>query len=256
MKLSSLLGFAALLAAFSTVACTNKVIKKAPAEAPAEEEGTPEEEEGEPQSGAKDWAGQPIIVKTDGFDTAEGGVVIIANTAAKRVTARVDPEPRKPGATPTTNPSPFVTIEEKKTQITVACVKASATGLGCKKLTVTVPAGTLDVPVPLTVTSGNGGIKVDGTLTVSTLKLSESGTGTIVAKAKVAPGATIDISAKDSVEVALPEDFAADEVVLAGKVEAGEFPGLANGKPFGEEGVGAKLFKARSTSSVVRIKKL
>ena len=50
-----------------------------------------------------------------------------------------------------------------------------------------VPAGTMDLPIPLTVTSGNGGIKVDGTLTVSRLTFAESGVGTIGAKLKAAP---------------------------------------------------------------------
>jgi hypothetical protein len=258
----------ALALAFSAIACTTTtIVKKAPGEQGTGEEGT-SGEEASSGGGAKDWSGQSVVVESEGVDAlaGEGGVVIVAAPGAKRVTASVEPDAPAANAKPNTQPSPSMTIDESGSQVKVSCVRATDNGLGCKKLTVTVPAGTPETPLALNITSGNGGVRVDGALTVSALTVVEKGTGAISLRAHVVAGATVDASGADSVELSLPSDFAADQVDLSvggddvKRIDTAAFPGMQSGQPFGEPGQGAKLLRARSSgtgaSSVVRVKQL
>jgi hypothetical protein len=255
MRLRALL---AVLPLVALAACTNEVIKK---QAPGTGEAPPEEDPGTSSGGPnRDWVGQPISA------TSDGEVVIVASPGAKRVTAKVEAEPKdtSPNA-PTTQPTPFVTVDEGASAVKVTCNKAGTTGLGCKKLTVTVPMGKADMPVALTVTSGKGGIRVEGTLTVASLAFTAKGDGDIGGNVTPVAGATLSATSEGSIEIGVPATFAADEVVLSvpgndsSRIDTKDFPGMQNGKPFGEVGAGAKQIKLQSTSAttadVVRVKR-
>jgi hypothetical protein len=253
MRLHALL---ALLPLVALGACTTNVVQK---QAPGTGETPPEEDPGTSSGGPnRDWVGQPISA------TSDGEIVIVASPGAKRVTAKVEAEPKQTGANaPTTQPAPFVTVDESANAVKVTCNKAGTTGLGCKKLTVTIPMGKADLPVPLTVSSGKGGIRVEGALTVTSLAFTAKGEGDIAGNVTPVSGATISATGEGSIEIGVPATFAADEVVLsvagndASRIDTKDFPGMQNGKPFGEVGAGAKQIKLQSTSQtdVVRVRR-
>lgn len=222
--------------------------------APAE--ATPEAE-GETAQDPDAWTGQPIEIESDGVEAldGEGGIVIEGSANAKKVTATVEADAPKTGSSaPKTQPSPSVTISQKASRIAVQCVRAGTTGLGCKKLTVKVPRGTADQPLLLTVKSGNGGIRLDDTLVVGALSLTESGPkGDVVARFEPVVGATIELSSKKNVSLAVPATFAADEIDFGSSatIDAAAFPGMESGKGFGESGAGVKLLRVRGGTITV-----
>lgn len=226
----------------------------------------------QPAKSSSEWTGQAIVVNNDGVNplVGDGGVEIIADPSATTVTAkaifagRADTEAEAQESI--RDALGTFAITESGGTITVTCKHGNDHGSsaggqsGCKLLTVTVPAGTTDLPVKLTVGDGNGGIRFGSTpLVVSSLIVDENGSGDVSVKVNPVAGASVVVTGEDAVTVAVPSTFSAESVVLTVEASDGEeaaariittaFPGMKSNQPYPISGATADAAKTLNVQS-------
>lgn len=237
------------------------------------------------KSSSKAWAGEPIQINSDGIQVAGGtsGITVVVDPSATNVkvqadfVARADTEAE--GKLSIADAIQTFSLDESNGQITINCKhgashgSSSAANSGCKRMTVTIPAGSASQPHKLTVGLGNGDIKFSGAPTVANLLVDNNGSGDVDVSAVAAKGSKIVVTGEFSVIVRLNADFAADNVVLtvppdslsteaenAARLVTSDFPGMKSGSPYGTQGTGAQELnvqtKSSLSSSTLTIKKL
>ena len=215
------------------------------------------------KTSAKDWSGEAIEINDDGTSVSvNGGLRVIGDPTAKRITitARViayaDADDEANAKLSIAEAQQTLTITEEAQKITVRCGHGQTHGSskpdksGCELLTVTIPSGDATTPLNLTVGCGNGDItlsRVTGQILVE-----ENGTGSINASVNPAKGKPIQITGKqgNDVTVALPADFAADQVVLSAEPASkisNAFSDVQSGSGRGTQGTGASKITITST---------
>lgn len=201
-----------------------------------------------------DWNGEEITINNDGVNplTGNGGVEIVADPSATKITAsavfaaRADTEAE--AKLSIADAIGTFQLDETGGKFSVRCAHGGEHGTskvaasGCKLLRVTVPAGTADKPVSIVIGSGNGGIRVNGALTVQSLKIDENGVGDVSVNVNPVAGATVIVTGENEVRVGLPANFSAERVVLtvnesdpaeaAARINTTDFPGLEINKPY------------------------
>ncbi len=226
-------------------------------------------------------AGDKIAVKLIGVEASgigvslNGGIVVnAADTDRVSVKARVIgygySEDAADAKTAIGNVARSVSVAKNGDTWVVSCTKEKTgdASAGCEYLEVTVPRGTVDAPLSVTIESALGVINANfKNDIVASLVADAKGAGAeIVAQAQVGFGATIDLEADDGpVRLDLPKDVNVDSVRLTGRTEdqasGGEkfsdcsFPGAKfDGTSFtiGTSGQGASL--VRLTGETVRLK--
>lgn len=219
-----------------------------------------------PKTSAKAWNGEKIVIKNNGVNpmVGSGGLTINFDAQATNITAKADFVARA-DAEPEAKLSiadaiATFGIDEADGSFTVRCGNggahgsSSAAASGCKRITITLPAGSAQKPLDLQISTGMGDITFAGTApVVSRLLVDDNGTGGVVdVSANPVKGASIIVTGEDDVTVRLPADFAADRVVFtfpvdststvdenAARVVTSDFPGMKNGEAFGTQGTGA-----------------
>lgn len=222
------------------------------------------------KTSAADWAGEEITINNDGVNplTGTGGVEITVDPNATKITAsavfaaRADTEAEAQesirDAIGTFNIS-------EGGSFAVSCKHGGTHGTsksassGCKLLRVTIPAGTEQQPVRLTVGSGIGGIRFNGAVTASYLKVDENGVGDVDVKVTPVKGAEIIVTGENVVSVSVPSDFSAEQVVLnvneqddvkaKARIITTDFPGMESGKPFPADGATANAARTLNVQS-------
>lgn len=217
------------------------------------------------KTSVKDWNGEEITINNDGVNplTGDGGIEITADPAATKITvraqfaARADNEPDAQSSI--RDAIGTLVIGEDSGKFAIACGHGQAHGTsdraasGCKKLFVTIPAGSDAKPLKLTVGNGMGNIVFKSAVTVSALNVDNNGVGgTVDVKVIPVKGARIAVTGEDDVVVALPSNFAADLVKLAAqpdrlatdaenaaRIVTTDFPGMKAGEAYGTVGTGA-----------------
>jgi hypothetical protein len=214
------------------------------------------------KTASKPWNGEPINIVNDGINPlgGTGGVEVKVDSNATTISieavaaAHADDDKKADADASIADVLQTITIDEGST-ITIHCGHGNAhgtsnvAGSGCKILRVTIPAGSDTKPLDLTVGSGIGDLRVglaDGSNaipTVKNLRAECTGVGDVKVRAIPIAGATLQIKGSDKVDVGLPSDFSAQQVVLdiseeddAQKRKARtittDFPGMETGKPY------------------------
>lgn len=217
------------------------------------------------------WAGQTIAIENDGVNPLRGtgGIEVVFDANATHVTAQAifsaqakEAEEENAKASIRDAIGTFV-ITETSDRITVACGHGGKHGSsdvassGCKKITVTVPAGSETSPLSLAIGNGIGDVTFTGPApVVSRLEVNSSGVGDVKVYANPTVGADVLVIGQNVVDVGLPSTLAADEVHLVVNAQDAEeanrrilvsdFPGLEHGSPFGATGTGLRALKVES----------
>lgn len=232
------------------------------------------------------WNGEPITITNGGVNPllGTGGVAVTVDPSATKITvsadfaARADVESDAQDSI--RDAIATLKIDESNGKFEVSCGHGQARGSadmassGCKLLKVTIPAGSTDKPLDLTIGNGMGDITISGPATVSKLLIDNNGSGGAV-DVKVIPvkGASVTVTGEDAVSVAVPADFSAESVVLtvkesdpakaAARIITSDFPGMEINQPYPTSGAGANaaaLLNVQSKgvfdSDTVTIKKL
>lgn len=214
-----------------------------------------------------DWDGSPIEIDIQGVGFAvNGGVTVTADPNATKVkaTARMLatalPEEKENADLSIAEAKNTFTLSNSGSGITVFCGHGGSHGSsnggesGCEFVDVVVPAGSADKKLVLVAKSGNGTLKLQlAAATLGNLGANSNG-GDINADLPATQGASISlVSPKaDDIEVKLPADFAADEVILqadADKIELGPFTDIKEGAGAGGRGqAGTGLASLKLTS--------
>jgi hypothetical protein len=218
------------------------------------------------KSATKDWNGEPIKIVNDGINPlgGTGGVEVKVDSNATKISleavaaAHADDDKKSDADASIADVLETITITEGNT-IEVRCGHgkghgtSNVAGSGCKILRVTVPAGSATKPLDLEVGSGNGDIRIglaDGgnaIPTIKRIKADVTGVGDLRLRATPIADATMQLHSGDKIEVGLPADFSAKQVVIDISKESddakrkartitGDFPGMATGKPYPPEG--------------------
>ncbi|AKV02051.1 hypothetical protein AKJ09_08714 [Labilithrix luteola] len=223
------------------------------------------------KSSTSEWNGQAITINNDGVNplVGNGGVEIYPDPSATKVTAQAifagrgdveaDAQESIRDALATFQ------VTESNGNITVTCKHGGDHGSspggqsGCKLLKVTIPAGTAAVPVKLTVGDGNGGIRFNGAVTVSSLIVDENGSGDVSVKVNPVKGASVVVTGEDAVSVAVPSTFSAESVILtvdesdpaaaAERIITTAFPGMKSNQPYPIAGATADAAKTLNVQS-------
>jgi hypothetical protein len=218
-----------------------------------------------PKTSSKTWDGEEIVVNNAGVNPmlGTGGVTITFDENATTITAKADfvarADTEAEAKLSIADAIATFRIEESAGRTSILCGNggahgsSSAAASGCKRITITLPAGSAQKPLKLTVGTGMGDIRFTGAPVVSSLLVDNNGTGGEVdVAANPVKGARIVVTGEDNVTVRLPRAFAADKVVFtfpvdssatvdenAARVNVADFPGMKNGEAFGTVGSGA-----------------
>lgn len=216
------------------------------------------------KTSTKAWMGEEIEIKNNGVNplTGTGGIQITVDPAATNISVsaifagRADTEAEAQQSI--ADAIATLQIVEEASKFIISCGNGATHGTskaassGCKLLKVTIPSGSATTPLTLKVGSGSGDVSFSAPVVVSDLVVDNNGLGTTDVKATPVKGARIIVTGEDAVSVALPSDFAADQVVLnvepgagdtdeqtAARIVTTDFPGMASGKAYGTAGTGA-----------------
>lgn len=202
-----------------------------------------------------DWNGEPIAISNAGVNPliGDGGVRVTVDPNATKITvsavfaARANEESEAQDSI--RDAIGTLAIDESGGQFKISCGHGGAHGSsdvaasGCKLLNVTIPAGSADKPLDLTIGNGMGNLTFSGAVTVSKLLVDNNGTGGVV-DVKVIPvkGASVTVTGEDVVSVAVPADFSAESVILtvdesdptaaAARIVTSDFAGMESNQPF------------------------
>ena len=211
------------------------------------------------KTSTKDWAGEKITVKNDGVNpvTGSSGVEVTFSATATKITAQAvfaahaDDDKEADAKAAIKDAVGTFVIEETAGGFTIKCGhgnshgSANVAGSGCKKLSVTLPAGSATQALDLTVGGGNGDMNVGSSGEapyVSSLLLDNNGTGDVSVRARPIKGAVLVVTGEFAVAVGLPADFSASQILFTtndsdpvkanARVHADAFPGMASGSPY------------------------
>ncbi len=237
------------------------------------------------KTASKAWDGEEIEINNSGVNplTGTGGITVVFDPAATTISAKADIVARA-DAEPEAKLSmqdalATFQISEGAGKTTISCGNggqhgsSSRAASGCKRLTVTIPAGSEAKPHRLRVGLGNGDIKFSGAPFVSSLIVDNNGLGEVDVSANPTMGSTITVTGEDVVIVRVPATFSADEVILTINVDSNstteqnrariittDFPGMESNKPYGTPGAGARSLNVQTkgpfTSDTLTIARL
>jgi hypothetical protein len=200
-----------------------------------------------------EWTGGPIDIKIEGVGLSrDGGVTVRSdpNVTKVKATARMlamAPLEDKPDADLSLEEAKETfTLSNSGGALTVRCAhgkthgSSSAGKSGCEFVDIVVPAGTADKPLDIKVLSGSGTLKIQLANAVIKKVASNSSGGVTEADLPDTKGGVISLVSESSdIELKLPSDFAADEVILeadADKIDLGPFADIKNGVGAGGRG--------------------
>jgi hypothetical protein len=211
-----------------------------------------------------DWNGEPISINIQGVGVSiNGGVQVTADPNAKRVTATArflaEAFEKADADASIVEAKNTFTVGTSGGTTTVACGHGGSHGgsnggeSGCELIVITIPTGSADKPLDLTVLGGNGPMTLQ--LSAAVIKnVAGNNGGDITAQVPATKGAGIGLVAPkaDDIVVTMPPNWAADEVILqadADKIHNG-FPDAklgqgAGGRP--PNGTGLASIKLTST---------
>lgn len=228
------------------------------------------------KTSTKDWNGEAISINNDGVNpvTGSSGIEVTFSSTATKITATAvfaahadDDKESDAKASIKDAISTFV-IEETANGFNVKCGhggshgSASTAGSGCKKISVTLPAGSATKPLNLTVGGGNGDLNI-GTAGeapyLSNLLVDNNGTGDVHVRARPVADSSIVVTGEFEVSVALPGDFSAaqclfttnddDPVKANARVITTDFPGMVSGSAYPPGGATAGAAKSLNVQS-------
>ncbi len=218
------------------------------------------------RSATKAYAGELIEIINDGTNPALGdtGVYVVGDasggiiTADAVVSAQAFKEDEALAQQSIREAKDTFQITETASGYKIECHHGNGRGsvdqasVGCKKLTVHVPAGSTTTPTKLRVGSGIGGISVTGV--TGAIQADANGVGDVDVSISPTKDADIVVTGEDEVVVRLPATFSAKSVVLnVGTEEApivvGDFPGMASGKAYPESGATADAANSLNVQS-------
>lgn len=230
-------------------------------------------------------AGDKVSVKLVGVVASginfsnNGGIVVNSKDVDKvSVSARVIgygySEDKADATTAIGNVAESVSVAKQGDTWVVSCGqdKQGDATAGCEYLEVTVPRGTTDAPLNVTINAENGVVNANfGSDVVASLAIDNDGPGgDILAQARPAVGANLTlVSENGPVRLDLPSDVSVDAVRLTGRTEAEAQSGETfsdcdfgtaatfDGTAFAiGSGGGAASVTLTSTDDVVRLKRL
>jgi hypothetical protein len=174
------------------------------------------------------WAGEKIVINAQGVGVAvNGGLEVRVDPSATKVTAVADmvalanDDDKASADLSIIDAKATFKITKEGDVWNVVCGHGQGHGSsnsgesGCNKVTVTIPAGDSTNKIALEALSGNGSVNID--ISSTTLEsLGVNGKGDITVRAPTTQGANISVVAEqaDDVNLLLPSDFAADEVLF------------------------------------------
>ena len=228
------------------------------------------------KTSTKDWNGEAITINNGGVNpvTGSSGVEVNFSATATKITAQAtfaahadDDKEADAKAAIKDAISTFV-IEETATGFNIKCGHgnshgtASVSGSGCKKITITLPAGSATKALDLTVGGGNGDLnlgKVGDAPYVKNLLIDNNGTGDVHVRARPVKDAVVVVTGEFEVDVALPSDFSATQVLFTtndsdpvkanARVITTDFPGMASGSSYPVAGATADAAKSLNVQS-------
>lgn len=221
---------------------------------------------------SKDWAGEEIVIKNAGVNPmlGTGGVTVNFDATATKITAKADfvgrADTEADAKLSIADAIATFKIDEASGRVTIECGNggkhgsSSAAASGCKRITITLPAGSETKAHKLTVSTGMGDIKFSGAPTVSSLLVDNNGVGGVVDVSAIpVKGANIVVTGEDDVVVRVPANFSADSVVLTvaldtlatneenlARIITTDFPGMETNKPYGTVGTGAAVLNVQT----------
>lgn len=221
------------------------------------------------KTATRDWNGEAITIQNDGINplNGTGGVEVKVDSTATRISvaatfsALADSDKKSEADLAIRDAIGTMVIEESANGFNIRCGHGQAhgtagvAGSGCKILRVTIPAGTAAKPHDLTVSNGNGSIRVgladagNAAPYVRKLLIDNNGLSEVNARLQPVAGADLTITGESDVHVALPATFSSQKVTLTvdetdnakigARLRLADFPGLKNGFPYPEAGATA-----------------
>ncbi len=228
------------------------------------------------KTSTKDWAGEKITINNGGVNpvTGSSGVEVTFSTTATKITAQAvfaahaDDDKEADAKAAIKDAVGTFVIEETAGGFNIKCGhgnshgSASVAGSGCKKLSVTLPAGSATNALDLTVGGGNGDMNVGSSGEapyVSNLILDNNGTGDVNLRARPVKDAVVVVTGEFAVAVGLPSDFSAGQILFTtndsdpvkanARVHADAFPGMVSGSPYPVAGPTADSAKSLNVQS-------
>jgi len=228
------------------------------------------------KTSTKDWAGEVITINNGGVNPVTGasGVEVKFSSTATKITAQAtfaahaDDDKEADAKSAIKDAISTFVIEETASGFNIKCGhgnshgSASVAGSGCKKLTVTLPAGSATQALDLTVGGGNGDMNVGSAGEapfVKNLIIDNNGAGDVIVRARPVKDAVVVVTGEFAVAVALPADFSAglvlfttndsDPVKANARVHAEAFPGMVSGSPYPVAGATADAAKSLNVQS-------
>jgi hypothetical protein len=212
------------------------------------------------KTSTKDWNGEAITINNGGVNpvTGSSGVEVNFSATATKITAQAvfaahaDDDKEADAKAAIKDAVGTFVIEETATGFNIKCGhgsshgSASVSGSGCKKITVTLPAGSATQALDLTVGGGNGDINVSTSggdaPFVKNLIVDNNGTGDVNVRARPVKDGVVVITGEFAVAVALPSDFSAGKVLFTtndsdpvkanARVHTDAFPGMVSGSSY------------------------
>jgi hypothetical protein len=229
------------------------------------------------KTSVKDWAGEPITIQNGGINplSGTGGVEVKISATATKITAEAvfaahaDDDKESEADESIQEAIASLTIDESN-GFKISCGHGAAhgtssvAGSGCKILRVTIPAGSVTMPLDLSVGNGAGSIRVGladagDVPTVKRLSVNNSGLGDVDVRTQTVAGASLALTGEGAVQIALPTAFSATSVTFAvdetdpdkarARLVAGAFPGIVSGSPYPTAGATADAVASLSMTS-------
>lgn len=211
------------------------------------------------KTSTKDWNGEAITINNGGVNpvTGSSGVEVTFSSTATKITAQAvfaahaDDDKESDAKAAIKDAIATFVIEETATGFNIKCGhgsshgSASVSGSGCKKLTVTLPAGSATKALDLTVGGGNGDMNVGSAGEapfVKNLLIDNNGTGDVKVRARPVKDGVVVVTGEFEVAVGLPSDFSAGKVLFTtndsdpvkanARVHTEDFPGMTSGSSY------------------------
>ncbi len=228
------------------------------------------------KTSTKDWNGEAITVNNAGVNpvTGSSGVEVNFSATATKITAqavfsaRADDDKEADAKAAIKDAVGTFVIEETATGFNIKCGHGNAhgtanvAGSGCKKLTITLPAGSATKALDLTVGGGNGDLNVGSAGEapfVKNLLIDNNGAGDVIVRARPVKDAVVVVTGEFAVSVGLPSDFSAAQILFTtndsdpvkanARVRTDAFPGMASGSPYPVAGATADAAKSLNVQS-------
>gem|GEM_PF-3064389 len=228
------------------------------------------------KTSTKDWNGEAITINNGGVNpvTGSSGVEVTFSTTATKITAQAvfaahaDDDKEADAKAAIKDAVGTFVIEETATGFNIKCGhgsshgSASVSGSGCKKISVTLPAGSASKALDLTVGGGNGDLNVGSSGEapfVKNLIVDNNGAGDVNVRARPVKDGVVVITGEFAVSVGLPSDFSAGQILFTtndsdpvkanARVHAEAFPGMVSGSSYPVAGATADAAKSLNVQS-------